>query len=195
MSALLMGSEITLRTLSAVLFAKWQHVTAVAAPIGTNIGELLEAMRNAMVDLLLVWIGFCIRLTYTLRNHTGIALGVASILAVLALHAGGVFEEVTAECAAHDVVELLGHKLVTIHLVNKLLALTDSTLTIETKIEWSTVLGLLDKAQRELDLTCWFEIEPCLNWLRWNGWLCCWATAGVEPSSSRARRSTERLRR
>ncbi len=66
----------------------------MATPICTHIRELLEAMRNAMVDLLFVWIGFCVGLAYTLRDNAGIAFCVTSVLAILALHARRIFEKV-----------------------------------------------------------------------------------------------------
>lgn len=80
----------------------------MATPICTHIGEFLEAMRNAVVDLLLIRIRFCIRLAYALGDNTGIALCVASILAILALHACRIiFKKVSAQRATHDVVKLL----------------------------------------------------------------------------------------
>jgi hypothetical protein len=79
----------------------------VAAPIRAHIRELLETMRNTMVDFLLVRIRLCVRLAYTLSDNTSITFSVAGIFAVLALHASGVFEKIAAESTSHDVVELL----------------------------------------------------------------------------------------
>ena len=60
-----------------------------------------------MIDLLLVWIRFCIGFAYTLGNDAGIAFRMASVLAILALHSSRVFEKVATEGATHNVVELL----------------------------------------------------------------------------------------
>lgn len=59
----------------------------MAAPIGSNIGESLEAMGDAMVDLLLVRVRLGIRLADTFCDNAWVAFGVASVLAVFALHA------------------------------------------------------------------------------------------------------------
>jgi hypothetical protein len=58
----------------------------VAAPIGRDVGERLEPVRNAVVDLFFVRIGFGIALADALGDDARIALVVASILAVFALH-------------------------------------------------------------------------------------------------------------
>ena len=68
----------------------------MATPICTHIGKLFKTMRNTMVDLFLVRIRFCVRLADTFGNNICVALRVASVLAILALHTGGVFQEVTA---------------------------------------------------------------------------------------------------
>ena len=46
------------RALDRVLTTKGKHVATVAAPIGTHVGVGREAMRDAVVDLLLV--AFCV---------------------------------------------------------------------------------------------------------------------------------------
>jgi hypothetical protein len=115
----------------------------VTTPIGREIGETLEAMRNTVVDLLLVGIRFVVGLADTLGDDLGIALSVTGIFAVGTLHAGRIFQEITAKRTAHDVVELLGDKLVTLLFVNLLLLLSDGTLTVETDIERTAILQLL----------------------------------------------------
>ena len=60
----------------------------MAAPICTHIGKLLETMRNAMVDLLFIWIGFVIRLADAFRDDFRVAFSVAGVLAIRALHTG-----------------------------------------------------------------------------------------------------------
>jgi len=107
----------------------------VAAPVGSKVREWDETVRDLVVDLLVVGVNHLrVALADTLGDHARITLGVASVLAFLALHAGRVLEELGAESAAHNVVELLLNELVAVHLVNLLLALTDSTLTPETSI-------------------------------------------------------------
>lgn len=134
--------------LSTILLSKRQHVTTVATPVGANIGELLETMRNAMIDLLLIRISLRIGFTDTLRNHARVTFRVAGVLAVLALHTGRVLEEVAAKCTSHDIVKLLRHELVTEHLVDQFLTLANGSLTVKSNIEWPPILGLLDKAER-----------------------------------------------
>lgn len=100
------GQELT-RTFPAVLLPKRQDITAMATPICTHIGEFLEAMRNAVVDLLFVRVRFCIGFAYALRDNAGIAFCVTSVLAILALHACRIFEKISTQRTTHDVVELL----------------------------------------------------------------------------------------
>jgi hypothetical protein len=122
-------------------------------------------VRNAVVDLLLVRVGFGIRFANALRNHTLVALGVACVFAVFALHAGRVLEEITAERAAHDVVELLLDKLVPVHLVHFFFALTHGTLTTKTQIDLSSVLVHLVEVQLKMNLAARFQREESVNGL------------------------------
>lgn len=64
-------------------------------------------MRNSVVQLLFVWIRLRIRFANALGDHFRIALLVAGIFAVFALHPGGVFEEFSTQSTSHNVVELL----------------------------------------------------------------------------------------
>lgn len=118
-----------------------------------------------MVDLFLVRVRFRVGLADTLGDDTGITLGVAGVFAVLALHAGRIFEEVAAKSTAHDVVKLLLDELVPIHLVHIFFPLSNSTLSAKTKIELLTFLGLLDEIHAQLDLSSGLEVEPALDWL------------------------------
>lgn len=54
--AVVVAGRTALGTLASLLSSKRQHVTTVATPVGSHIGEGLEAMRNTVVDLLLVWV-------------------------------------------------------------------------------------------------------------------------------------------
>jgi hypothetical protein len=126
-----------------IFASKGKQVTAVAAPVGGDVGEALETVRDAVVDLLLVGIGLVVRLADTFGDNLLVALAVAGILAVRALHARSVLEELSAQRTAHDVVELLGDELVTLLLVNLFLLLTHGTLTVETNVEGPTILELL----------------------------------------------------
>ena len=96
-----------------------------------------------MIDLLLVWIRLVICFADTLGNDLRVTLAVTRILAVGTLHTRSILEKFSAQRTAHDVVELLRNKLVTLLLVNFLLLLSNSTLTVETDIEWAAVLQLL----------------------------------------------------
>jgi hypothetical protein len=126
-----------------IFASKGKQVTAVAAPVGGDVGEALETVRDAVVDLLLVGIGLVVRLADTFGDNLLVALAVAGILAVRALHARSVLEELSAQRTAHDVVELLGDELVALLLVNLFLLLTHGTLAVETNVEGPTILELL----------------------------------------------------
>jgi phosphatidylglycerophosphatase A len=104
----------------------------MAAPVGRHVGEWLEPVRNAVVDLLLVRIRLSIALADTLGDNSRITLGVASVLAVLALHASRVLEELPTERTTHDVVELVLDELVAVHFVHLFLSLADGTLSSKT---------------------------------------------------------------
>ena len=136
--------EDTLHTATSlgVLAAKGQQVPAVTAPVGGEVGETFEAVRNPVVDLLLVWIGLVVRLTDTLGDNLGVAFAVAGVFAVRTLHPRRVFEEVSAQRTAHDVVELLSDELVALLLVDLLLLLPHGTLSIEADVEGTTILEL-----------------------------------------------------
>ena len=114
----------------------------MAAPIGREVGKSIETMRDAMVDLFLLWVGLVVCFADTLGDHLGIAFAMASVFAVGALHSSGVFQEVATKSTAHDIVELLRDKFVALLLVDLFLLLSDCTLTVETNVEWSPVLQL-----------------------------------------------------
>ena len=112
-----------------------------------------------MIELGFIWICFCIGLCDTLGDNLGVALFVTRVFAVRALHAGSTFEELSAQCAAHDIVELLLNELVSVLFNNIFLALTDSTLAAKTDVKRSSVLGLLD---------CRFKLICCRSSF-WDG--------------------------
>jgi hypothetical protein len=114
----------------------------VATPVGGKIGEAFEAMRNTVVDLLFVGVGFVVGLANTLGDNLRVALFVTCVLAVGTLHTRSILEKFSTQRTAHDVVELLGDELVTLLLVDLLLLLTNGTLTVETNIERTAVLQL-----------------------------------------------------
>lgn len=113
-----------------------------------------------MVDLLFVRIRFGIALADTFGDHAGIALGVAEVFAILALHARRILKELSAKSASHDVVELVLNKLVPVHLVDFLLALSDGTFTPKTEINLTSVVVLFVEADFKLYLTRRLEVEP-----------------------------------
>lgn len=97
-------------------------------------------MWNAVINLLFIGIGLIIGFANTLGDNLGITLAMASILAIGTLHSCCVFQEVATKSTAHNVIELLCNELVSLFFVNFFLLLSDSTLTIQTNIEWSPVL-------------------------------------------------------
>lgn len=118
----------------------------MTAPIGGDIGERFETMRDTMVYLLLVRVCLVVCLADALGNNLGITLAVASVLAIGALHASGIFEKVTAQSTTHNVIKLLRDKLVSLLLVNLFLLPTDSSLTVQTNVERPSVLQLFGYA-------------------------------------------------
>ena len=118
----------------------------MTAPIGANIGEIVETVRNAVIDLLFIRIGLVICLANAFRDDLGIAFGVAGVLAIGTLHASGVFEEVTAQGAPHNVVELLFDELVALLLNDLLLLLSYSALSVQAEVKRSTSTCLLLEA-------------------------------------------------
>jgi hypothetical protein len=164
MNTLGVSSESALCTSSRVLLrANRQHVATVAAPVGGEVREGLEAMGNPVVDLLLVRIRLSVALTDTLRDDAAITLGVASVLAVLALHACRVLEEVPAEGATHDIVELALDELVTEHFVHFLLSLTHGALAVETSVHHARSPIFLDEVKTQLDLPRRLQVEPSID--------------------------------
>lgn len=143
MHTLCVTRRTTFRALPALLLAKRKDVTAVATPVGSHVGEWFEAVGDAVVELGLVRIRFCVGLGDTLGDHLLVALLVARVLAVRALHTGSVLEEVAAKGASHDVIELLLDELVTVLLVDLFLALTNGTLAAETNVERPAILVFL----------------------------------------------------
>lgn len=104
----------------------------MTAPICAQVVELLESVWNAVIDLFLVWIALRIRLADTFGDNACVTFSMTSVFAVFTLHSRRVFQEVATESTTHDVVELLSDKLVTIHLVDLFLSLSDGTFSVET---------------------------------------------------------------
>ena len=100
-------------------------------------------MRNAVIELLLIWICFRIGLADTFCDDFGIAAFMTEVLAVFTLHAGCVLEELSAKSTAHDAVKLLVDELVAVLLLNLLLPLADSAFAPEADIEGSLAPVLL----------------------------------------------------
>jgi len=145
-----------------------------------------------MVDLLLVRIRFGIGLADTLGDDTRVALGVAGIFAVFALHSGGILEEIAAQSTSHDVVELLRYELMAVHLVDLFLPLSDGTFSVESNIERPPVLGLFCKADGQVDCTRRLECEPCINrWGGHDGIIAVWASSSSTSAASALRRGTK----
>lgn len=114
----------------------------MAAPIGPHVGKVLESVRNAMIELLLIGIGFRIRLADTFCDDLGVAFLMTGIFAILALHTGRIFEEFSAKCTTHDIVELLEHKFMAVKFIDFFFALADGAFTVKTNVEGSAVFEL-----------------------------------------------------
>jgi hypothetical protein len=114
----------------------------MTTPIGRDIGIPIPTMRDAVIDFLLVGVCLVVRFADTLRDDFRVALSVASVFAVGALHASSILQEVAAKSTTHDIVELLCDELVTLLFVDFLLSLPDCTLTVETYVERSSILQL-----------------------------------------------------
>ena len=114
----------------------------MTAPIGPHVGKILESVWDAMIELLLVRIGFRIRFADTFGNNFRVALFMARIFAIPALHTGGVFQELPAKGTTHDVVELLEHKLMAVKFMDFFFALANGAFTVKTNVEGSSVFEL-----------------------------------------------------
>jgi uncharacterized protein (UPF0212 family) len=143
--------QIALCTPLGLFPTEWKNITTVAAPVGSHVRKGLESVGNAVVELGFVRIGFGVGLCDTLGNDLGIALFVAGVVAVSTLHACRVFEEIAAERAAHDVVELLLHELVAILFDDLFLALTNSSLATKTDVERLLVVSVFCYARSVLN--------------------------------------------
>lgn len=97
-----------------------------------------------MVEFRLIRIGFGVRLCDALGDHFAIALFMACVLAVRALHSSRIFQEISAQSTPHDVIELLLDKLMPILFVNFLSPLSNGAFSVQTDIEGSTVFALFD---------------------------------------------------
>lgn len=137
--------ELT-RAFDRVLPTERQHVPAMTAPVRRHVGVGREAVRDSVVDLLLVSFlrlvslismaresthPICIRLGDTLGDHLGIALLVTCISAIFALISLSGEKELLAESTHDGLVELALDELMAVHLENIALSLPYGTLTTE----------------------------------------------------------------
>ena len=114
----------------------------MTAPIGAHVGKILKPVWDAMVELFLIRVGFRIRFADTFGNDLGVALFMARIFTIFALHAGGVFQKLPTKSTTHYVVELLEHKFMAVQFMNFFFALADGAFTIKTNVEGSSVFEL-----------------------------------------------------
>jgi hypothetical protein len=143
--------QVALCTPLGLLPTEWENITTVAAPIGSHVRKRFKSVGDTVVELGFVRIGFSIRLRDALGDDLGIALLMTGVVAVRTLHTCRVLEEVAAERATHDVVELLLHKLVAVLLDNLFLALADSALATKTNVERLLVVSVFCCARSVLD--------------------------------------------
>ena len=92
-------------------------------------------MGDAVVELCVVRIRLGIGLSDAFGDNFAVALLVASVLAVCALHACGVLEKIATQGTAHDVVKLLLDKFVTILLDHVFFALSNGSLSAKTIVK------------------------------------------------------------
>jgi uncharacterized membrane protein len=131
-----------------------------------------------MIDFFLVGIAFSITLANALGDDAGVAFGVASVLAVLALHPRRVLEKVPTQSTTHDVVKLVLNKLVSVQLVDLFLALSNGTLAAQAEIHGAPVIILLDEAHLQLNLASRLQIKPAVDGLRHDLRLRPWSSKG-----------------
>jgi hypothetical protein len=134
-----------------IFASKGKQIATVATPVRGDVGKAFESVGNAVVDFLLVRIGLVIGFADTLGDNLGVTLAVAGVLAIRTLHAGSILEELSTQCTTHNVVELLGDKLVALLLMNFLLLLAHSTLTVKTNVKGTAVLQLFGYNQLAYD--------------------------------------------
>jgi hypothetical protein len=141
-------------TLTLALFSftptQWEQVSTMTAPVRSHDGGVLESVRNAVIEFRLVRICLGIGLRDTLGDNLGVALLMARVSAIRALHACGIFEKVSTQSTTHDVVELLLDKLVPILLVDIFLSLANGAFTTKAKVEGLLVLTMLHKGQCQM---------------------------------------------
>lgn len=82
-----MASKTAFGTLFGITPAQGQQITTMATPIGSDVGEIVETMGNAVIDLLFVGIRFVVGFADTFGNHFGVTFGVTRVLAICTLHA------------------------------------------------------------------------------------------------------------
>lgn len=95
-----------------------------------------------MIDLLLIRVGFVVGLADALRNDLRVTFSVTGVLAIRTLHTSGILKKFSTKRTTHDVVELLGNKLVTLLLVDVFFLLAHGTLTVETNVKGTTIFHL-----------------------------------------------------
>ena len=157
-----MAGDVTLGALARILTAERQNVTAVAAPVGTEVGDWLETVWDAVVDLDLVAVRLGVALRDALGDHLLSTLLVTRVAAVLTLATSSIEQELATERAAKHLVELARDKLVAVDLRHVLLALPECTLTTETGIIGTLAHVLLDKVDLEVDGTGRLDGKPRL---------------------------------
>ncbi len=182
--------------LSTLLPTQRKYVAAVTAPVCTKVRKCFEPVRYLVVESFFVRICFCVGFADALGDDLMIAFLMACVLAIRTLHASRVLEEISAQGASHDIVELLLNELVSILLVHFFLSLANGTLAIETDVKWSSIFGLfhwdllaatgklisvkLTKSHGQLYAANRFEREPGVD----IDWTHLWIRCVVEWSAS-----------
>lgn len=155
------AGNATFRALFSTFGAQWQHVSTVTTPICANVGDGLETMRDAMVELVFVSVLVGICLGDALGNHLCKALSVAGVLTVFTLIAA-VDHELATQSTAHNVVKLLFDELMAVHFMDFLSSLSDSTSTTQL-VQGTTVGSLTHKVDSKQHFTRGLYIKPRLD--------------------------------
>lgn len=142
-STRLVASETTLGTLVGVLTAERQHVAAVRTPVGGDVGVGLEAVRDTVVDLLLISLPVGSGFGDTLGDDLGVAPLVTGVSTVLALVTFSGEKQFTTQSTHYGLVELALNELVAVHLMHVTLAFLDGTLTTESLIRATPSTGVV----------------------------------------------------
>ena len=124
---------------SGILFAHREHVTTVAAPIGTKIGRGFEPMWDSVIQFFFLGVRFSIRFRDTFGDNLRVAFFMAGVFAILALITDTIFEKVSTKSTPHNIVELLLDEFMAVGFMDFLFLLPDSPLSVQADVKGALV--------------------------------------------------------